>query len=231
MNENDPVHDDWERFRTVTTMNNHWDRPGWAPGRSSYHWFLTFDDAALCDLAMACQRHLLDFDCLDPVTGDGLHLTVRRLAFVDEIDTADIDIITAQVAERCRTLPAFSLRVGPLAGSSGAVRFSATPWEPLLELRHMVDDVATACGLPAIDRRFRPHVGIAYCNRSVATEPIIRRVAMLRDLPPVDVPVIDLRLVRLYRDGRSYRWTPLFVAPLNVVRLTPRTDPHIIGPC
>ncbi len=214
MSENDPVHDDWERFRAMATMNNHWDRPGWTPGRSSYHWFLTFDNAALRDLATACQRRLRALDCLDPVPADGLHLTVRRLAFTDEIETADVDTLAARVSTRCRALPAFSLRVGPLAGSSGAVRFTVTPWEPLLELRDVLDDVTTAHGLPAIDRRFRPHVGIAYCNRTVAAEPIIRRVAELRDLPPVEIPVVDLRLVRLYRNGRTYRWDPVSVVPL-----------------
>ncbi|MDT3439045.1 MULTISPECIES: 2'-5' RNA ligase family protein [unclassified Pseudofrankia] len=67
--------------------------------------------------------------------------------------------------------------VGPLAGSSGAVRFTVTPWEPLVELRAAVDKVTAACGLPAVEQRFRPHVGIAYCNRDLPAEPIIRRVA------------------------------------------------------
>jgi 2'-5' RNA ligase len=215
VSENDPVHDDWERFRALTTMTNHWDRPGWTPGRSAYHWFLTFDHAALRDLVAACQRQLRHFDCLDLIPADGLHLTVRRLVFTDEIKTADVATIAERVSDQCRALPAFSLRVGPLAGSSGAVRFTATPWEPLLELRQVLDDVTTAHALPAIDRRFRPHVGIAYCNRSVGAAPIIRRVAGLRDLPPAEVPVAELRLVRLYRDCRSYRWEPVSVVPLG----------------
>ncbi len=123
MSENDPVHDDWERFRVLTTMTNHWDRPGWAPGRRSFHWFLTLDSAALRDLAATCQERLRVFDCLDPVPADGLHLTVRRLAFTDEIDTAAVTTVVRRVAERCRGLPASGMRVGPLAGSSGAVRF------------------------------------------------------------------------------------------------------------
>lgn len=215
MSKHDPVHDDWERFRVLTAMTNHWDRPGWRPGRRSYHWFVTFDSAALRDLAAVCQRGLRAFDCLDPVPADGLHLTLRRLAFTDEIDTDTVTTVAGRVAERCRDLPAFTVRVGPLAGSSGAVRFTVTPWEPLGELRQVVDDATTGCGQPALDRRFRPHVGIAYCNRTIAADPIIRRVATLRDLPPVEVPVVDLRLVRLYRDGRTYRWNPVYVVPLN----------------
>lgn len=72
-----------------------------------------------------------------------------------------------------------------------------------------------ACGLPAVEWRFRPHVGIAYCNRDVPAQPILRRVAGLRDLPPVEVPVMDLGLVRLYRDGPTYRWDTESIVPLH----------------
>jgi 2'-5' RNA ligase len=206
VSEHDPVHDDWECFRVLPSMTDHWNRPGWTPGRRSLHWFLTFDSAALRDLAATCQQQLRDYDCLDPVPADGLHLTVRRLAFADEIDPATVTTVAGRVAERCRHIPAFTVRVGPLAGSSGAVRFTVTPWEPLAGLRAAVDEAAVAGGLPAADRDFRPHVGIAYSNRDVPAEPIVRQVARLRNLPPVQVPVVDLRLVRLYRDGRSYLW-------------------------
>ncbi|KPM52685.1 2'-5' RNA ligase family protein [Frankia sp. B2] len=215
MSEHDPVHDDWERFRVLPSMIDHWDRPGWTPGRSSFHWFLTFDSAALRDLAATCQQQLHDLACLDPVPGEGLHLTVRRLAFTDEIDPATLGAVTRRVAEQCRHQPAFRLRVGPLAGSSGAVRFTVTPWEPLIRLRSSVDDVSTACGLPAVKRRFRPHVGIAYSNRDTPAEPIIHRVAGLRDLPPAEISVADLRLVRLYREGRTYQWDTVAVVPLS----------------
>ncbi len=215
MSEHDPVHDDWERFRVLPLMTDHWDRPGWTPGRRSVHWLLTFDSTPLRDLAATCQQQLHDLDCLDPVAADGLHLTVRRLAFTDEIDPATLTTVTRQVAERCRNLPAFRLRVGPLAGSSGAVRFTVAPWEPLVRLRDAVDDVSSACGLPTVTRRFRPHVGIAYCNRDTPAEPIIHRVAGLRDLPPAEVSVVDLRRVRLYRDGRTYQWDTVTVVPLS----------------
>ncbi len=215
MSEHDPVHDDWERFRVLPSMTDHWDRPGWTPGRRSFHWFLIFDSTPLRDLAATCQQQLRMFDCLDPVPAEGLHLTVRRLAFTDEIDPATLVTVTRRVAERWGDLPAFRLRVGPLAGSSGAVRFTVAPWEPLVRLRDAVDDVSSACGLPAARQRFRPHVGIAYCNRGTPAGPIIRRVAGLRDLPPAEVSVVDLRLVRLYRDGRTYQWDTVTVVPLS----------------
>ncbi len=216
MSENDPVHDDWERFRALSSMTDHWDRPGWRPGRRSFHWFLTFDSAALRDVTGTCQEPLRAFDCLDLVPAASLHLTVRRLAFTDEIDPSTVAAVAGRVAERCRPLTAFRMRVGPLAGSSGAVRFTVTPWERLIKLRDAVDQATTACGLPTVEQRFRPHVGIAYCNRDLPAQPIIRRVATLRGLPPVEVTVADLRLVRLHRDGRTYRWDTETVLPLRV---------------
>jgi len=72
-----------------------------------------------------------------------------------------------------------------------------------------------AGGLPAIEQRFRPHVGIAYCNRDTPAAPIIRQVAGLRDLPPAEVSVADLRLVRPYRDGRAYQWDTVAVVPVG----------------
>jgi len=211
----DPVRDDWERFRAQDRMTDHWDRPGWTPGRRSFHWFLTFDSPALRDLAATCQDQLRTADYLDPVPADGLHLTLRRLAFTDEIDTTTVTAITQMVSERCRHLPAFPLRVGPLAGSRGAIRFTVTPWEQLIELRGILDQAAAACGLPDAPRRFRPHIGIAYCNRDVPTTPIIRQIAALRDLPPIEIQVEDLHLVQLYRHGRTYRWGTEAIAPLS----------------
>ncbi|OHV57161.1 hypothetical protein [Pseudofrankia sp. BMG5.36] len=43
----------------------------------------------------------------------------------------------------------------------------------------------------------------------------VRPVAGLRDLPPAEVSVADLRLVRLYRDGRNYQWDTVAVVPLG----------------
>ncbi|WP_235487587.1 2'-5' RNA ligase family protein, partial [Frankia sp. AvcI1] len=74
---------------------------------------------------------------------------------------------------------------------------------------------SSACGLPAVKQRFRPHVGIAYSNRDTPAEPIIQRVTALRDLPPAEVSVTDLRLVRLYRDGRTYQWDTVAVVSLS----------------
>jgi 2'-5' RNA ligase len=219
----DPVVADWERFRRLPVMRNHWDRPGWWPGRQSFHWFLTFDDADdLRTLAAACQQRL-DYPFLDPVTPGNLHLTVRRLAFTDEVTPADVDTVIAKAADGCCALAPFTVRIGPLAGSAGALRFTVTPWQPLLDLHAVVSDAVASIGAgldpSAGSHGFRPHIGIAYCNTTVPTATIVNRVAALRVLPPVDVHVQTLTLVRLRRDNHSYHWD-------TVARLPLSGDPH-----
>jgi hypothetical protein len=214
-------------------MHNHWDRPGWWPGRQSFHWFLTFADVgALHTLVAACQRQLA-FPFLDPVPAAGLHLTVCRLGFTDELTPAGLDAALSTAAGRCRTLARFTLRVGPLAGSAGAVRFTVTPWEPLLALRDVATDAAasagTGNGATADSSAFRPHIGIAYCNSSVPTAAILGRVAALRTLPPVDVHVHALHLVRLRRDTRTYQWDVVAALPLGGSTARHPVTPTVVG--
>lgn len=101
----DPVTADWDRFRDLTAMRDHWDRPGWRPGRQSFHWFVTLDHARpLRELAATCQRQL-DVPFLDPVPPDGLHLTVSHLAFTDEATPADVDTAIVKAVDALRRRP------------------------------------------------------------------------------------------------------------------------------
>jgi 2'-5' RNA ligase len=201
----DPVVEDWDRFCRLTSMTNHWDRPGWSPKRQSFHWFVTFRGADnLHALAASCQRRLrLPF--LDHVPADALHVTVSRLAFTDEIAAAQVNAAIETAAAACSTTKPFALRVGPLAGSGGALRFTVTPWDSLTALRTAISEAAPHLGTTP-PRGFRPHIGIAYCNDMIPVTAVIERVAALRTLPSVDVDVHALELVRLWRDGRRYRW-------------------------
>lgn len=194
-------------------MQNHWDRPEWTPGREAYYWYLTWDSQELRDLADRCQRSLtLPF--LDPVPLDALHMTLPKVGWSDQVEPGALDELTSEAARRCAKLEPFILTVGPLAGSPGAVRFSATPWEPVLELsRHLVEASAGVDGIGSAD--FSPHVGIAYCNTVVPAQPLIETVRNLRRLPTIDVTVRAVDLVRLRREGSTYRWITLASIPLG----------------
>jgi hypothetical protein len=210
------VTEDWCLFAALDRLGNHWDRPEWTPGRRSFHWMLTFDHAySLHALTARCQEQL-QLPVLDPVPVDGLHLTLQRVAFTDQISTVDLDRVTEAAAHGLASLTAFALMVGPVAGSAGAVRFSVQPWGPVVRLREAIlGAIIEALGSDAVrPSAFRPHVGIAYCNRPTDAEPVISAVAPLRALPTAPVEVAAVSLVELRRDGPTYRWDTVTRLPL-----------------
>ncbi len=210
---------DWNAFSQLPAMTNHWERPGWRPGRRSYHWLLAFDDEpALAGLARRCQQALRHLP-LDLVPLDSLHLTLVRVGFIDELTPQRADVVAQAVVDRCGGLPVFPLAIGPLAGSRGAIRFSVTPWDGLVEIRRRLHAAASDAlngGRPAghVDS-FRPHVSIAYCDRDLPAAPVVQAVAPLRRLAPVTVHVRALNLVVLRREGRAYHWHVHTTVPLN----------------
>ncbi|MFK4222152.1 2'-5' RNA ligase family protein [Streptomyces sp. NPDC019890] len=197
---------DWAAFDAVEEMKDHWDRPGWTAATRAYYWMLTFPDAApLIDHAGQCQKELrhLGFDDID---ADGLHLTLGRIGRVDEIDSGQMDRLVAEAEER--SPEKFTLRAVPLTASRGAIRYSIAPWTPVIELHTALAEAGAASGLPPRKPTsvLRPHLGIAYCNRSMPADIVRDAVQPLRELDAVDAPVQKVRLVELRRDGRSYRW-------------------------
>lgn len=209
---------DWQAFLAVARLENHWDRAGWTPGRRSYHWFLTFDDEpALHDLARRCQQHL-DLPQLDRVVIDSLHLTLGRIAFTDQIDRHQAMLVAARARQRCAGIAPFGMEVGPLAGSTGAVRFTVAPWRELTDLQHELTvathDVLGDLAVADTDS-FRPHVTIAYSNSTIEPREIHRRARRARKLPPVRVRVTAARLVELWRDDQAYGHEVIESVPLG----------------
>lgn len=200
---------DWQAFRQLTTMENHWQRPGWTPGRRSYHWMLDFGDTSdIQRLAAQCQAELPS-SMLDPVPLDSLHLTVDRIAFADETTPATIRAVAEAATPRIRRLAPLTLAIGPLAGSRGAIRFSVAPWSALQQLHHELtaathDVIGDQCVMDT--NQFRPHVSVAYANTTVPVESLMPVVARSRLLPPVVTTVPSVALVELRREGRTYRY-------------------------
>ncbi|WP_411999225.1 2'-5' RNA ligase family protein [Nocardia sp. CWNU-33] len=103
----------------------------------------------------------------------------------------------------------FDLSIGPLAGSRSAVRFSVTPWDELHGVHRRVREATAAYRPPgrlAQTAEFRPHVGIGYINRAQRAASLIEDIAILRNLPVVEVHIDAIHLVELRREGRQYRW-------------------------
>ncbi|MET8648373.1 2'-5' RNA ligase family protein [Nocardia aurea] len=205
----DPIIDnDWSAFRQLSTLHDHWTMKSWAPGQSGFYWYITFRDPALVELARHCQEELAH-DGLDPVPVDGLHLTLLSVGKVDDVSPWQVSDISTAARASLAAMKPFDLTIGPLTGSRSALRFSVTPWTPLLDIHHRLRE-ATALHRPssrlAETIEFRPHLGIGYINRTQPAGPLVSDVAELRDLPPVTVRVEQVRLVELRRDGHAYRW-------------------------
>ncbi|WP_328500869.1 2'-5' RNA ligase family protein [Streptomyces sp. NBC_00457] len=206
---------DWTAFSALDAMVDHWARPGWSDGSRAYYWMLTFPGhQELSALALRCQQALAPLG-LDPVPTDGLHITLARVGAPDAVTAGQLENLVRSVEP---TLPApFSIRAIPLAGSRGAVRLSVGPWQPLLQLHAALTEAARTAGLTPKKPTavFRPHLSLAYNNRRRAAAPVVEPVALLRTLPPAELPVATVELVELRRDGRQYKWDVLHSQPLT----------------
>ncbi|MEO3749571.1 2'-5' RNA ligase family protein [Streptomyces sp. B6B3] len=201
---------DWAAFDALDEVRDHWSRPHWPDGARAYYWMLTFqNEPQLSALALRCQKELAGLG-MDSVSSDeGLHLTVTRVGRPEEISTRALHALAETATSR---LPGrFTLRVTPLAGSRGAVRFSVSPWEPLIRLHGVLTRIgrASSRAFTKPTASFRPHLSIGYHNRPRPAAAVIEAVAPLRALAPVDVDITSMQLVELRRTGREYRWDAL----------------------
>ncbi|MFJ4679016.1 2'-5' RNA ligase family protein [Kitasatospora sp. NPDC088783] len=201
---------DWGAFSALTRMKNHWNRTGWEdPNRRVLYWLLTFaGQPDLLDLVQRCQQPLEPLG-LDLIAADGLHVTMVRVGDRHLVSPSRAQDLVRAVDDM--GLPAFTVHAHPLTGSRGAVRFSLSPWTPLVRLHTALTLVGSSHGVPggSDTSSFRPHLGVAYnpCGRDA--RPVIDTVAPLRRLPPVALRVGSVDLVELRREGRSYRWETL----------------------
>ncbi|WP_327391410.1 2'-5' RNA ligase family protein (plasmid) [Streptomyces microflavus] len=209
------VEHDWRAFHQVERMADHWDRPGWSDQQRSYYWMHTFPDPGeLLQRAQQCQRALQDL-ALDLVPADGLHVTLLRVGAVDRVSTAQVKHLLG-LAQKL-SVEDFHALAHPLAGSRGAVRFSLTPWTPLVRLHAALSEAGKQAGVPggSPTAAFRPHLGIAYSNQVRSAAAVVDAVAPLRSLPSVPLHFTTVELVELRRQDRAYRWRTVRSVPLR----------------
>ncbi|GGM29443.1 hypothetical protein GCM10011608_12630 [Micromonospora sonchi] len=222
------VEEDWARYRALDSLTNHWERAGWRPGRRSYLWLLRLGESGTVRaLASRCQAALGHIPTLDMVPLKWLHLTVQKVGFTDEVPAAQLDQIVAAAQRRLAILPPIPLRVGPLTGSAGAVRFSAGPHPPVHSVRQVLRQaLAEVRGERAVPTRataFVPHVSIAYNNAPTDATPVIDAVAGLRRVASVTTVVHGVELVELRREPGSYAWDVLATGTLGDDEQTARS--------
>ncbi|MEV0778449.1 2'-5' RNA ligase family protein [Streptomyces sp. NPDC050433] len=195
-------------------MVNHWERPGWRPDTRAFYWMLIPDSEPFIAQVFECQRTLSHL-CFDAVDRAGLHLTLGRIGDADTLSQTALRNLG--VAARDLVPASFDLAAVPLTASTGAIRYSVAPWDPILELhtalgaagkRHGVSQDRSAASL-------RPHIGIAYCNRPMSADAVRADLSPLRSLPPVLMRMDNVQLVELRRRGNSYTWTTIHRIPLR----------------
>ncbi|MFB6397054.1 HAD-IA family hydrolase [Polymorphospora lycopeni] len=127
--------------------------------------------------------------------------------------------IVTEARPHLSRIPPFTITIGPLAGSAGAVRFSVGPHEPVLRIRAAVRAAVAAVrgaeNVPMRSTTYVPHVGIAYNNSQVDAQPVRQRVRGLRSEPPVTTLINTIDLVELRREERRYAWRTLHRIPLQ----------------
>lgn len=191
---------EWDEFRRRQVLESHWTRPGWWTGREAYYWMIRFDDdEGVAQLAASCQE-LLRLPMLDLVPRRSLHLTLSRIGFADETEPAVARSGIDAARTRLRGTEPIPVRVGPLAGSGGAIRLIVTPRLAMTGLRDKTHE-------PTNGQReeFRPHVSIGYVNRQTAAAPLIDLVRDARQrLRSVLTTVNAIHLVRLRREEHRY---------------------------
>ncbi|WP_245600773.1 2'-5' RNA ligase family protein [Streptomyces sulphureus] len=200
------VEHDWKTFASLSSLDDHWARPGWHDGRRAYYWMLHITDPAVVDLARGCQRLLAHLG-MDPVPEEGLHVTLCRVGDAAEVSKNKIDRL-AEVTRQRLSVRQFGLRAHPLAGSRGAVRLTLTPWRDLVAVQQQLAGLGTELGLPGGRpvSCFRPHLSIAYNNVARPAEDVVEAVSELRAQAAADVRVSAVSLVELRREQPVYRW-------------------------
>jgi 2'-5' RNA ligase len=201
----------WAEFGRLDRLVNHWWwRPGWHVGRSFYTWHITFDNEEskpLHDLVARLHDRLDGVAGLDLIPRRWLHLTMQGLGFTDDVTEADMRAIVDEATDRLAEVPAFDMTLGPVEGDDEATGLLVRPWEATGAVRNAVRGaIATVWdAVPEADE-FRPHTSIAYSNSDAPVGPIRERLADLRGLEPVTIPIRSVQLIRLNRDHRMYEW-------------------------
>jgi 2'-5' RNA ligase len=179
---------------------------------------LTFPDASdLRVRAKHCQDQLAHLG-MDRVPDDGLHVTMTRVGDTDRVSDDQVGF----VADLAAQLPLDSFRIvaHPMTGSRGAVRFTLSPWLPMVRLHAALSAIGGQAGVPGgkPTAAFRPHLCIQYNNRERPAAPVISSVSRLRALPAVPLEVSSVELVELRRTSDTspaYRWKVVQSIPLR----------------
>jgi hypothetical protein len=194
-----------------TEMANHWwQRPGRLPGRELYHWHMLFHDQPVVrELAAMAHERLVGLPGLDMVPTEWLHLTTYIVGFADELPDGSIEAMVQEAHHLLADVAPIPVSLGRVYYHPQAVVLAV---EPLGALDPVLDAVRTATHSAGLDGHndidpWRPHVSVAYPNRSIPAAPII--AALGRRLPNVEVTIRSVSLVAQTQVERTWQWRPV----------------------
>lgn len=202
----------------ATDLRNHWwPRPGWRPGRITYTWHLTFENAPeLHRLTTEYQAALAGLPGLNPVPLEWLHLTLQAVGYADDITPDQLQPVTDAVRARLVESEAFRLTFHSVHIRGEAIVLVPAPEEPVRGLLYDIQDgIADALGPTAVRvapeqaNGFVPHVSIAYSNIDASALPYTDALHAIATRPAhatVD-RVTLIRQDRLLAPHWQYRWT------------------------
>jgi len=202
-----------ERFRNIQWLRNHWSRPA---GPRAYYWYLTFEEpSGLHSLAAECQEALA-FPYYDLLPPRHLHLTLDRIAFDGDITPRQLHAIEVAAIRTCRDMPPFDIAIGFLAGTPGALGYTAVPARPILALRDTLQTAVLSVypGAPVKRSAFHPHVTIGYANTDGVPAAEVLAVVEKLHTACINVTIKEAVLVLLERRQRSYAWQAVSRIPL-----------------
>jgi hypothetical protein len=197
------------------SLVNHWTHlPEWWPGRRLWVFYLTYAGQPDLHAAVRAYQGALDgIDELDLVHTGWLHTTIQGITFADELGPDEIARVEAQArAAIGRTgLPALTISRPVL--DNDAISMPVDPLDELVgvraELRASVTRTLGADKLYQLPQPlggFRPHVSIAYVNTDVPDADWVRRRLDTVTAPDLTVPVPQVSLVLLAREGSRWFW-------------------------
>jgi 2'-5' RNA ligase len=165
-------------------------------------------------------RHVPGLDLIDL---RWLHLTLQGIAFVDEIEQADVDEIRRRFATAMpgAGLPGAVSALPPVIDHD-AVSMTLRPADGLIALRaELATTIRAVLGdrtlyrLPEPVGGFRPHISIAYANRDLPGAEITARLAWVAR-EPVELNLSHLSFLQLRRRQPRWVWSVEHRVPLRV---------------
>lgn len=196
----------------AVTRDHWWWRPGWSVGKSFYTWHITFPPASpVRELSDVFAQTLSAVPTMEPVSSEGLHITVQGIGFTDAVPRSDVDRIVDATRRNLAELPRFTITIGPPIVDAETIQLPIADPDPLRAVRDLLRTaIAEVWGAPNVPEQgagFRPHLTVSYSTGIAPIEELRAKLEAERlgGYTITDV-VSEVSLIELNRDHGRYEW-------------------------